>query len=852
MVLLLPGLFRRSGAAALFSVASILGGAVLVSSTPAAGDGLTSPAPLMEGPFTVTPYASPPSGAAFVFTFTRGQSATCGANIAGEGWECPIQHRPHKVEFNGRVPNDSSFGGSPVYDSLTVQLFVLPHGAPGPLLVQEKSAPCNGSGDWCAAAAKTYPASNYWTEWYGVEGGQLFGRLLLRHHDFFTGVASTWDTGTFGLSFEIPRVRRAEELKNTPPEVTGFSPVEMNGLVESPVPIHRSSPVHMQRFAIHVRDEDAHNLTARLDIFAPYRTPCVGIGDTYYEWDLPQKSNPKPSPPLAGFWVGSHPAGLTTPPLPLPSMNGTFTACVRTRDTSGSSNAEGELQTFTFDFVWNLAPISGEQTVPSPDGSTTFHAGVPVALVARATDLENDPLTVETRIAGKEYRSVPTASGREAVTLIGEGLDANFEQFAEVRGRDVYDAAGDYGGRVFFDVVESPATNDAPRQPTLVAPFNGGQFASDATQEFVVRVTDPESNRYRAVVEVSDVGGSLVAAFATEEAVSGETVSARPLTPLPSGSYRWRARAFDQQGSLGPWSISQSFSVQAASSTDFVSDDCASGTTLVQLAAGGHYVHVQMSGRDTCWRIDGPTVAAGGKVTVTDPNSSVPPVAAVDDNTAVCTKLFDGGIADPSRPGGELRISLGTAATTGSASVCVQLGEQRHRVEQRFPSSGGTPAVVAAFDPPGRSSGTITPQPGLPSSSCSGQSTSTTHSATRSGVAFSHVTSWQETPTRLHLCARYESVGTGGPSVGGRLTLDSTGSSGITPVASIGFDAVGCGPKLVFTEAPVIMELRASTANPASVCLVLSGITVRAAAGATGASSPPTAIWSPDPGTPDF
>jgi hypothetical protein len=441
---------------------------------------------------------------------------------------------------------------------LTVRLSV------GGVVVSELSAPCSSWGDWCTPSAdpKPYPASDYWTLWQGGAGGELRGRIVLHYRDASTGAAGTWDSGSLGLRRSIDRVRTAGEIENSPPDVyaIGFPDADSPAPLYGSPSLHRSEPEHLQEFTAFVDDFEGHNLAhARLDIF----DPDGSLWDTY-DWPT-QKSNPVLARPL----LEPYPVEITSPPLRLPHRNGTYTARLQATDSSGRPTAPGLARTYAFTYIWNLAPIDPTQIVPDPhaqrpdDPGRTFPPNVPVAFVSKATDPENDRLTMETVIDdGRVYHSIPTASGREAVTIIHDGFAPESRHTAKVRGIDLHDAGGDFGPTLQFSVlpVGAVAPNRPPGVPTLVAPVNGGQLT--ASQDFTIQASDPDNDRWRGVIQVQDNDGTTVAEFATDETASGATVTARPLVPLrPGPGYRWRATALDNKGNLGPTSTWQSFTV---------------------------------------------------------------------------------------------------------------------------------------------------------------------------------------------------------------------------------------------------------------------------------------------------
>jgi hypothetical protein len=793
-----------------------------VAARPAAADPVLEEAPVRYGPYR----QSLGHGASLEYAITYGEDARLGPDATGDGWHVLAPERPNTVDFHGIMP----WGSQNWY----VELYVVAgSGTPQPTDLRKAYTPwsCN-----CFAGANHDMNPN--VTWSGLDGGSLWARA--------TFTTSTWpyerDTGYVklaapGCACALPSVRTAAQVENEPPTSIVYAPAD--GSV-----VHRSTPEHLQELSALFGDREHHNISFRFRVTGPGTEPIQYDGEARAVPPAPRQAR--------RYDQGAYPLPISTPPLRLPHVNGTYTVEVRAIDTSARPTAMGAWsRVTTFEYIWNLPPGVPAHEVPGPH--RTFPADTPLVFVARAYDAENDNVTTKTVIDGRTYYSLPAASGGPAVTVIPDGVRAGEDRTAVVSAIDVNGEEG-APSTITFDAVGLPdaPTNRAPDAPALVTPLEAATFAAGAPQDFVLRAVDPDGDRWRGVVEITDAAGALAASFATDEASSGSTASARPLTPLAAGAYRWRARAFDAKGALGPASAWRSFSV-ASSAAAVVSDDCATGATVTQATAGGHYAHLQALGNDACWRVDGPAAGSGGKLTVTLPGATVPPLASVDGDTSACsTVLLAGTVGDPSDPATYVPYRVATALGTGEASLCVDLGDERRRLRQRFPGAVGTPTIGLAFDRPGRSAAPIDPTPGLPSTACSGRTGSTTHLAGAAGPVFAHVTSWQETATRRHVCVRQQwTSGAGGPTVGGRFTVDTTGTPGVVPTLATGTDLGPCTVGVASVTAPARAEVRrSSTTNPASVCVALAGVPLRVTLGASGSPTPPTVTWTPDPGTP--
>jgi hypothetical protein len=104
------------------------------------------------------------------------------------------------------------------------------------------------------------------------------------------------------------------------------------------------------------------------------------------------------------------------------------------------------------------------------------------------------------------------------------------------------------------------SSNRPPAVPTLIAPAHNARVSSLPT--FQLRASDPDGDRVRFEVQVWQ--GSDVRTFsvpASGYVASGQVASGTPPQPLPAGTWRWKARTWDQRGGVSSWSGERSFVV---------------------------------------------------------------------------------------------------------------------------------------------------------------------------------------------------------------------------------------------------------------------------------------------------
>jgi len=296
------------------------------------------------------------------------------------------------------------------------------------------------------------------------------------------------------------------------------------------------------------------------------------------------------------------------------------------------------------------------------------------------------------------------------------------------------------------------------------------------------------------------------------------------------------------------------------------SDSCYAGTAAVDGFVGGTYIKLRAQQLNpqtelVCARLDnGQGVNFGGALQITT-SGTLPGAPSSDGNLAACTQ--SGNLDSPPLPSPLFsnttffpvftNLVASEFRNNGEVDVCVSATAASTTVAQHLylplPNAGNVVNAVQ-FLPDPAGTGVPVPTPafgGNPSATCENGGGSALVNANLAGTQ-AWLYTLQERPTKLDVCVRLGQSG----GDGGEMSLDTTGFPGIAPVVQTGSDTTGCTQPVDHLNTPeqVWLDISATGANPAAVCLTINGVVNRLTLGTTGSGALPNPQWNPDPGTP--
>lgn len=216
-------------------------------------------------------------------------------------------------------------------------------------------------------------------------------------------------------------------------------------------------------------------------------------------------------------------------------------------------------------------------TLVSPDHGQVFQRGSQPRIVIRTDDPDGDAYYGKVEVADAQGTVIgetvtrPVMSGEESEGSWNTPLEPGAYLW-RARGCDPLgsgDCSAPSEWRPFTVLPQSP--------PTVVqqSPTSAYTFKAEETQQFTVRGTDPEGDRYHGEVEVVTQAGEAVTQFPTPLADSGQDSTGVSPVMMREGKYRWRARGCDPAGSntCSAWTDWRPFKVGPALRPSTYSDD---------------------------------------------------------------------------------------------------------------------------------------------------------------------------------------------------------------------------------------------------------------------------------------
>jgi hypothetical protein len=262
-----------------------------------------------------------------------------------------------------------------------------------------------------------------------------------------------------------------------------------------------------------------------------------------------------------------------------------------------------------------------------------------------------------------------------------------------------------------------------------------------------------------------------------------------------------------------------------------------------------------------CYRINQDNLAPGGRLDIAA-DAGVP-TPETDTSYSLCATAAGNTI--PGQQPFFTNTTLGFTQSLGAYSnssgdvwLCLRADPVvGTRVKLQQPAGSQVPTNT--LDSPSLPAPPPTPgTPGLASSSC--QAASQNVRAINANIA--DVQTWlyarAVSSTKVELCVRAQTpAGAPTQSAGGRLTVDATGTPGVSLVGpTIPPDTSACTDEIQRFSSQghvVVISTSAAGANPATVCVDSTELPepVAITAGTTGSATPPDVTWDADPGTPD-
>ncbi|MCS7065524.1 MAG: Ig-like domain-containing protein, partial [Fimbriimonadales bacterium] len=244
-----------------------------------------------------------------------------------------------------------------------------------------------------------------------------------------------------------------------------------------------------------------------------------------------------------------------TIPADQPLTPGDYSWRARAVDEHGAVGAWSTARSLT---IANRPP--GKPVILEPADNATLSSTPTFRL--RLNDADNDSVYAVIEIVVNDqtlsFETATVASGSEVRFTVPDAQALAPGNYTwRTKAIDSYEGESDWTDPRRFTV---PSPNRPPDVPVMLEPAENATVTPTPT--FRVRLSDPDGNTVKAIIEITSQSGTT-RTLETGFVASGSeaSVSIPASQPLSAGSYTWRARARDNADNLSDWSNPFTFTV---------------------------------------------------------------------------------------------------------------------------------------------------------------------------------------------------------------------------------------------------------------------------------------------------
>ncbi len=330
---------------------------------------------------------------------------------------------------------------------------------------------------------------------------------------------------------------------------------------------------------------------------------------------------------MTSEWVNSGTTVSFNVPLDQPLLPGTYRWRARAADERGAASAWSETRALT---ISNQLP--GKPVILEPADNATVSATPTFRL--RLSDPDGDSVRAIIEITGNnqtlQFETLMVESGSEVSFTVPQAQALAPGSYTwRTKTVDLYAGASDWTATRRFNV---PLPSQPPDVPVLISPSDGS--TTTPTPTFRVRLSDPNGDQVKAIIEITAQSGS-VRTLETGFVASGSEASVTIPTgqPLSPGSYIWRARAQDSAGNFSNWSGNFAFMVSSTNQPpaipamlEPVDNATVSPTPTFRLRlsdpdGGSVRAIIEITGNNQTVPFETPAVTSGSEVSFTVPQA---------------------------------------------------------------------------------------------------------------------------------------------------------------------------------------------------------------------------------------